>query len=122
MTTLDIRDWELDETVATVTDEGDWDAESPLAEEVLDKALDDDGSVGWRAASMDDEGEVSEHGVLISPGETGYLYAVGDALPSPLEADITDLEMPEVDPSDGDDKLAQKMWDDLVNLAERKLS
>jgi len=122
MTTLDIRDWELDETVATVTDEGNWQAESPLAEEVLDKALDDDGSVGWRAASMNDEGEVSEHGVLIGPGETGYLFAVADALPSPLEADASDLEMPDVDPEGGDDELAQKMWSDLVDLAERKLS
>jgi len=124
MTTLEIRDWELDEVVATVTDEGGVDAETPLAEDVLDRALDEDGAVGWRAASLENEedGATSEVGVMIEPGDEGYLYAVADALPSPLEADVSDLEMPDVEAEGPDDEVAQKMWDDLVDLAQEKLS
>ena len=122
MTTLEIRDWELDEVVATVTDEGDWQAETPLAEDVLDRALDDDGSVGWRSASTGEDDETTEVGVMVSPDDEGYLYAVADALPSPLEADVSDLEMPDVDAEGPDDEVAQKMWEDLVDLAQKKLS
>ena len=115
MTTLEIRDWELDEVVATVTDDGTVETETPLAEEVLEKSLDDDGSVGWRAASLADEedGETAELGVMVSPGDEGYLYAVADALPSPLEADPSDLPMPDVDAEDADMDPAEKLWSKL---------
>lgn len=129
MTELSITDWEQDEEVATVTDDGSWDAETPLAEDVLEGMLSDGGTAYWRdvAPPSEEGGSTAEVEVPIEPGEDGYLYAVAEGLPSPLEpgeADMEGLEPPDVDPEppDDDEDLTEKMWNDLVNLAEQKLS
>lgn len=121
MTTIDIVDHELEETVASVSDDGSWDAETMLAEEILGDIIDDDNTVMYRTAEWESEsGDIQEQAIPMSPEDDGYLYVIAESLPWPLQADEMPEELePPVDEAIADG-VAEKMWDDLVDLAKQR--
>lgn len=116
---LIIRDRELEEEVALVESDGGWEATSELAEAVLEEILGDDGVVGYRVAVNTADGAVP-----IEPGEDGYLFAVADALPSPLEGETdSDLKEPDVDfEAPGIEEKLRAVWSELPARIKQKLS
>lgn len=105
MSELTVVDWELDTVVATVYDDGSYDAKTQLARYVLGRLVGDDGAVPWRYAEAGPDDETREATRDVHPGDEGYLYAVADALPSPLEPrDLQGIEEPPVvEGADGDE-------------------
>lgn len=122
MTTMTITDWETGEEVAEISDDGTYEAKNDLGGEVLEGLLDEDGAAPFLVA-----GEAADGRVRVAPGEDGYLYAVADSLPSPLEADIPEgAEPPDAEPP-GDDgapgaDTEDKLRDWLPSSLAKKLS
>lgn len=111
---LPIIDYETEEQVATIDEEGTIRAQDPLDEEDIDRALGPNREAPYRHTSVqgdedDEDGEVTidEKVTPIKPGEKGYLAVVSECLPHPYGVDWentnTDaLEDPEVNNDEED--------------------
>lgn len=100
MTEVEIYDWEVEEVVGRIDDEGELvDAEEYLEEVFYEwNSFDEGVSILW---------SVDEHGdgmLLVEPGDEGYHRAVIDKLPSPFDAaPSTNLQdLPSYDPDSSD--------------------
>lgn len=86
MTIIKIRDRELGEEVATVRADGEYDAETPLAEEVLSELLDTEDGLPYMGAREDEGGNIVEFAQFVQPGDEGFLAVLSECLDWPLEA------------------------------------
>lgn len=99
MTEIDITDDDTGEVVATVRDDGSWDASTDLAEEEVGGMLGADGGALEYPTAVTADGVTATVMVDIEPGNDGYLYAVAESLPSPLivKSLPEDVESPRID-------------------------
>jgi len=109
---LTIIDYETDEEVAEITDDGTIRADEPIDEENIANALGPNREAPYRHTSVqgdeeDDEVTIDEEVTPIKPGEKGYLAVVSECLPHPYgvdweNTDTDALEDPEVNNDEED--------------------
>lgn len=102
MSRLTVHDYETGQDVGVIHADGTLDFEDEVVREfVAEELLDDEGrALVPVAGSEPDEGDepvLVDGAVRIGPGETGFLWAIADALPHPYTAEADgDLEQPDV--------------------------
>lgn len=89
--TLTIKDFETDEQVAEIHEDGTIDAEDPMDEENIERYLGPNREAPYRHSSYEEGPDgndvIAEKETLIEPGEQGYLTIVSEVLPSPYAVD-----------------------------------
>lgn len=88
MQSVTIRDFETDDELGVLHQDGTLDTEDPYLREIYEEILEDGDEYG--APMMDGYYDPKEEAhcdgfVFIEPGEKGFLLAVHEALPSPYE-------------------------------------
>ena len=102
---LPIIDYETEEEVAEIREDGSIDSQDPMVEEDIDRYLGPDREAPYRYSDTTEEEDggvtIDEKVTMIEPGEKGYLVVVSEILPHPYgvdweNTDTESLEDPEV--------------------------
>lgn len=99
MSSVTIRDFEVDEELGELHADGTLDTEDEYLQEIFEELTKASGVEVLNPKAREDESGYSSY--LVEPGDEGFLLAVVDHLPSPYDAPSDELAgLPGYSPSD----------------------